>query len=170
MEELTLKGVTQYYAYVTERQKVHCLNTLFSRVKAFWALCMPHFIRLQIWKIALLFSWLLQNMLTSFFCCFVFQLQINQSIIFCNSSQRVELLAKKISQLGYSCFYIHAKMRQVGVKGACGVTALLSAEFWNGTSVYVMNVQDLKFPLFWAYKTSQNVDVCLAYLPCFNFV
>uniref|UniRef100_A0A8C7MPU8 RNA helicase n=1 Tax=Oncorhynchus kisutch TaxID=8019 RepID=A0A8C7MPU8_ONCKI len=60
MEELTLKG----------RQKVHCLNTLFSR------------------------------------------LQINQSIIFCNSSQRVELLAKKISQLGYSCFYIHAKMRQ----------------------------------------------------------
>ncbi|KAJ8368657.1 hypothetical protein SKAU_G00086850 [Synaphobranchus kaupii] len=70
MEELTLKGVTQYYAYVTEKQKVHCLNTLFSR------------------------------------------LQINQSIIFCNSSQRVELLAKKISQLGYSCFYIHAKMRQ----------------------------------------------------------
>lgn len=32
MEELTLKGITQYYAYVTERQKVHCLNTLFSRV------------------------------------------------------------------------------------------------------------------------------------------
>ncbi|TNN44451.1 putative ATP-dependent RNA helicase DDX6 [Liparis tanakae] len=31
MEELTLKGITQYYAYVTERQKVHCLNTLFSR-------------------------------------------------------------------------------------------------------------------------------------------
>uniref|UniRef100_A0A8C3GJ99 RNA helicase n=1 Tax=Cairina moschata TaxID=8855 RepID=A0A8C3GJ99_CAIMO len=45
--------------------------------------------------------------------CFLYvQLQINQSIIFCNSSQRVELLAKKISQLGYSCFYIHAKMRQ----------------------------------------------------------
>lgn len=32
MEELTLKGITQYYAYVTERQKVHCLNTLFSKV------------------------------------------------------------------------------------------------------------------------------------------
>lgn len=47
---------------------------------------------------------------------FSFQLQINQSIIFCNSSQRVELLAKKISQLGYSCFYIHAKMRQVSSK------------------------------------------------------
>uniref|UniRef100_A0A8C6PST7 RNA helicase n=1 Tax=Nothobranchius furzeri TaxID=105023 RepID=A0A8C6PST7_NOTFU len=72
MEELTLKGITQFYAYVTERQKVHCLNTLFSR------------------------------------------LQINQSIIFCNSTQRVELLAKKITQLGYSCFYIHAKMMQVG--------------------------------------------------------
>ncbi|KAJ3121686.1 hypothetical protein HK098_003482 [Nowakowskiella sp. JEL0407] len=70
MEELTLKGVTQYYAYVEERQKVHCLNTLFSK------------------------------------------LQINQSIIFCNSTSRVELLAKKITELGYSCFYIHAKMLQ----------------------------------------------------------
>jgi len=70
MDELTLKGVTQYYAFVQERQKVHCLNTLFSK------------------------------------------LQINQSIIFCNSTQRVELLAKKITELGYSCFYIHAKMNQ----------------------------------------------------------
>ena len=32
MEELTLKGITQYYAFVQERQKVHCLNTLFSKV------------------------------------------------------------------------------------------------------------------------------------------
>ena len=70
MEELTLKGVTQYYAFVEEKQKVHCLNTLFSK------------------------------------------LQINQSIIFCNSVNRVELLAKKITELGYSCFYIHAKMLQ----------------------------------------------------------
>lgn len=70
MDELTLKGVTQYYAYVEERQKVHCLNTLFSK------------------------------------------LQINQSIIFCNSVQRVELLAKKITQLGYSCFFIHSRMTQ----------------------------------------------------------
>lgn len=70
MDELTLKGITQYYAYVEERQKVHCLNTLFSK------------------------------------------LQINQSIIFCNSTNRVELLAKKITELGYSCFYIHAKMPQ----------------------------------------------------------
>ncbi|KAG8822110.1 DExD/H-box ATP-dependent RNA helicase dhh1 [Serendipita sp. 401] len=70
MEELTLLGVTQYYAFVEERQKVHCLNTLFSK------------------------------------------LQINQSIIFCNSTNRVELLAKKITELGYSCFYSHAKMLQ----------------------------------------------------------
>ena len=32
MDELTLKGVTQYYAYVEEKKKVHCLNTLFSKV------------------------------------------------------------------------------------------------------------------------------------------
>lgn len=70
MEQLTLKGVSQYYAYVEERQKIHCLNTLFSK------------------------------------------LQINQSIIFCNSVNRVELLARKITELGYSCFYIHAKMLQ----------------------------------------------------------
>merc|ERR1719240_1363172 len=70
MDELTLKGVTQYYAFVEERQKVHCLNTLFSK------------------------------------------LRINQAIIFCNSVTRVELLAKKITELGYSCFYIHARMYQ----------------------------------------------------------
>jgi len=44
--------------------------------------------------------------------CSPMQLQINQSIIFCNSVNRVELLAKKITELGYSCFYIHAKMLQ----------------------------------------------------------
>jgi ATP-dependent RNA helicase DDX6/DHH1 len=70
MNELTLKGISQFYAFVEERQKVHCLNTLFSK------------------------------------------LEINQSIIFCNSVNRVELLAKKITELGYSCFYIHAKMLQ----------------------------------------------------------
>lgn len=70
MDELTLRGITQYYAFVEERQKVHCLNTLFSK------------------------------------------LQINQSIIFCNSTNRVELLAKKITELGYSCFYSHARMLQ----------------------------------------------------------
>ncbi|KAI4863294.1 DEAD-domain-containing protein [Hypoxylon rubiginosum] len=70
MDELTLRGITQYYAFVEEKQKVHCLNTLFSK------------------------------------------LQINQSIIFCNSTNRVELLAKKITELGYSCFYSHARMAQ----------------------------------------------------------
>lgn len=70
MDELTLRGITQYYAFVEESKKVHCLNTLFSK------------------------------------------LQINQSIIFCNSVNRVELLARKITDLGYSCFFIHAKMPQ----------------------------------------------------------
>src|SRR5271163_3432151 len=70
MDELTLRGITQYYAFVEEKQKVHCLNTLFSK------------------------------------------LQINQSIIFCNSTNRVELLAKRITECGYSCFYSHAKMLQ----------------------------------------------------------
>ena len=41
------------------------------------------------------------------------QLQINQCIIFCNSTKRVELLAKKIIDQGYSCFFIHAKMDQL---------------------------------------------------------
>jgi ATP-dependent RNA helicase DDX6/DHH1 len=70
MDDLTLKGITQFYAFVEERQKVHCLHTLFTK------------------------------------------LEINQSVIFCNSVNRVELLAKKITELGYSCFYIHAKMQQ----------------------------------------------------------
>ena len=34
MDELTLRGVTQYYAFVEEKQKVHCLNTLFSKVRS----------------------------------------------------------------------------------------------------------------------------------------
>lgn len=86
MDELTLKGVTQYYAYVEERQKVHCLNTLFSKVSSIST--------------------------ESEFKLNTLQLQINQSIIFCNSTNRVELLAKKITELGYSCFYSHAKMLQ----------------------------------------------------------
>ena len=69
-DELTLKGLTQYYAYLEEKEKLHCLNTLFSK------------------------------------------LDISQAIIFCNSAKRVELLAQKISQLGYSCFYIHSRMEQ----------------------------------------------------------
>jgi len=70
MEELTLKGITQYYVFLEEKQKIHCLNTLFSK------------------------------------------LNINQAIIFCNSTLRVELLAKKIIEASYSCYYIHARMSQ----------------------------------------------------------
>ena len=32
MDELTLKGVTQYYAYLEEKEKLHCLNTLFAKL------------------------------------------------------------------------------------------------------------------------------------------
>uniref|UniRef100_A0A7S0ZBP0 RNA helicase n=1 Tax=Timspurckia oligopyrenoides TaxID=708627 RepID=A0A7S0ZBP0_9RHOD len=105
MEELTLRGITQFYAYVEESKKVHCLNTLFSR------------------------------------------LQINQSIIFCNSVNRVELLAKKITELGYSCFYIHAKMPQAHRNrvfhdfrsGAC--RNLVSSDlFTRGIDIQAVNV------------------------------
>lgn len=70
MEELTLRGVTQYYAFVEEKQKLLCLSTLFAK------------------------------------------LSIQQAIIFCNTVKRVELLAKKITEMGFSCFYIHAQMKQ----------------------------------------------------------
>lgn len=70
MDELTLVGVTQYYAYLEEKKKVQCLNTLFKR------------------------------------------LNINQSMIFCNTVKRVEILAKVITDLGYSCYYIHSQMSQ----------------------------------------------------------
>jgi len=70
MDELTLKGITQYYAYVKEAEKVHCLYALFRKLK------------------------------------------INQCIIFCNSVNRVELLSRKITRLGFPCFYIHGQMGQ----------------------------------------------------------
>eukprot|EP00656_Telonema_subtile_P055815 TRINITY_DN875_c0_g1_i1.p1 TRINITY_DN875_c0_g1~~TRINITY_DN875_c0_g1_i1.p1 ORF type:complete len:452 (-),score=118.57 TRINITY_DN875_c0_g1_i1:487-1842(-) len=105
MEELTLKGVTQYYAFVEERQKVHCLNTLFAK------------------------------------------LSINQSIIFCNSVQRVELLARKITELGYSCFYIHAKMPQSSrnrvfheFKGGACRNLVSSDLFTRGIDIQSVNV------------------------------
>ena len=70
MEELTLLGITQYYTYLEEKLKLHCLHTHFQK------------------------------------------LEINQAIIFCNTTKRVELLAKKISDMGFSCYYIHARMNQ----------------------------------------------------------
>lgn len=70
MDELTLKGLTQFYAFVDEKQKLSCLDTLFRK------------------------------------------LEINQSMIFCNSATRVELLAKRITEMGSSCFYIHSRMEQ----------------------------------------------------------
>ncbi|KAJ0468130.1 putative RNA helicase [Helianthus annuus] len=32
MDDLALIGITQYFAFVEERQKIHPLNTLFSKV------------------------------------------------------------------------------------------------------------------------------------------
>ena len=40
------------------------------------------------------------------------KLEINQAIIFCNATKRVKLLAKKVMEMGMSCFFIHAKMEQ----------------------------------------------------------
>ena len=93
MQELTLKGVAQYYAFVEERQKVHCLNTLFSKleINQVRALAVP---------------------VSSPGHALTPPTPYVQSIIFCNSFSRVELLAKRITELGYSCFYIHAKMSQ----------------------------------------------------------
>lgn len=68
MTDLTLKGVTSYYAFLDEKEKVSCLKVLFAKLK------------------------------------------IQQVIIFANSALRVELLAKKILQMNFSCYYIHAKM------------------------------------------------------------
>lgn len=70
MEELTLLGITQYYTYLKEKLKLHCLHTLFQK------------------------------------------LEINQAIVFCNTTKRVELLAKKITEMGFSCYFTHAKMDQ----------------------------------------------------------
>ena len=40
------------------------------------------------------------------------KLEINQAIIFCNTTKRVELLSKKIIEMGFSCYYIHARIVQ----------------------------------------------------------
>ena len=40
------------------------------------------------------------------------KLEINQAIIFCNTTKRVKLLAKKVFEMGMSCFFIHAAMDQ----------------------------------------------------------
>ena len=69
-----------------------------------------------------------------------FYLQINQSIIFCNSTQRVELLAKKITELGYSCYYIHAKMAQVNwLHIISNFNFYFLVEHWNHKKPYDVN-------------------------------
>lgn len=39
-------------------------------------------------------------------------LELNQCFIFCNSIQTVERLAKRITELGFTAYYIHSKMKQ----------------------------------------------------------
>ena len=112
MDELTLRGITQFYAYVEERQKVYCLNTLFSK------------------------------------------LEINQSIIFCNSVNRVELLAKKITELGYSCYYIHAKMQQANRNR-------VFHEFRNGATRHLVTSGE-----FYKFLLSSFIHFYLPALPC----
>ena len=34
MEELTLLGLTQYYTYLQEKLKLHCIHTLFQKVNS----------------------------------------------------------------------------------------------------------------------------------------
>ena len=33
MEELTLLGITQYYTYLEEKLKLHCLHTMFQKLE-----------------------------------------------------------------------------------------------------------------------------------------
>jgi ATP-dependent RNA helicase DDX6/DHH1 len=70
MSELTLKGVSQFYAMVEPRDKLHCLKTLLTR------------------------------------------LSLNQCIIFCNNVVSVEILARKMTEMGFPSYYIHSKMTQ----------------------------------------------------------
>jgi hypothetical protein len=139
MDQLTLKGVTQYYAFVEERQKVHCLNTLFSK------------------------------------------LDINQSIIFCNSVTRVELLAKKITELGYSCFFIHAKMPQEQRNrvfhdfrnGACRNLVCTGTEnrslFSTFTLTHTSNWLYLRMNLISSAFLSLSLSLSLSDLSCRSF-
>lgn len=67
----------------------------------------------------------------------------------------MELLAKKISQLGYSCFYIHAKMRQVGISA---FSLLLIYKHELESRVFSVEIQHL---LVLIYGTSAETK-CVA--------
>eukprot|EP01129_Flabellula_baltica_P010147 TRINITY_DN4254_c0_g1_i2.p1 TRINITY_DN4254_c0_g1~~TRINITY_DN4254_c0_g1_i2.p1 ORF type:complete len:340 (-),score=79.64 TRINITY_DN4254_c0_g1_i2:276-1262(-) len=97
MDSLTLRGITQYYAFLEESQKVQCVYTLFQK------------------------------------------LNINQSIIFCNSNKRVKLLAKKITQMGFSCFYIHSKMEQV-IKSIVLTFSLTETEYFMISEIKLVDI------------------------------
>jgi superfamily II DNA/RNA helicase len=124
MEELTLKGVTQYYAFVEERQKVHCLNTLFAKLSINQSIIFcnsgePRTLLLPPGQggqggplpaptARARFQERLAALPTKHPPLPPPPPNTHAPL----SVNRVELLAKKITELGYSCFYIHAKMLQ----------------------------------------------------------
>lgn len=58
MDELTLEGITQFYALVEERQKLHCLSTLFSKVCSHLMCCMfSPFLHVSDGFLTLLWGW-----------------------------------------------------------------------------------------------------------------
>lgn len=70
MKELTLLGITQFYALVNQKYKLICLKTILKKIN------------------------------------------FKKCVIFCNSIKNVELLARKISDMGFSHYFIHSKMSQ----------------------------------------------------------
>ena len=91
-------AAVQYYAFVEEKQKVHCLNTLFSKVsrlectvlsKCDGQVCICH--QLASSALLLCISVVGAAARRKVNIDLSMQLQINQSIIFCNSVNRVEL-------------------------------------------------------------------------------
>ena len=84
---------------------------------------------------------------------------MQQVIIFCNSALRVELLAKKITELKYSCYFIHAKMDQKArnkvfhnFRNCVGRCLVSSDLFTRGIDIPTVNVViNFDFP-----KTSET--------------
>lgn len=86
MQRVAIQGITQFYAFVLERQKVHCLNTLFSK------------------------------------------LEVNQSIIFCNSVNR-EYITVSHAMFSGGGFVFAVVGSQCGT--AARLNRCLSDPMWN---------------------------------------
>ncbi|KAI5190596.1 ATP-dependent RNA helicase DDX6/DHH1 [Nematocida sp. AWRm77] len=118
MQELTLHGIEQYYAYVQPANKLHCLKTLLD------------------------------------------SLDLNQCFIFCNSIATVEKLVRRITEIGYTSYFIHSQMHQkdrnivfhnFSTKGECRI--LVSTDlFTRGIDVSSVNVV-INFDLPWSTES-----------------